>query len=224
MSFLLPIRLAFPTCPRALWSGRTRDYRPATTMANYALLTADMPARIGLRLRRAFVANVPMRTLLGSLSAVTYPVLYSSPLRGFAGAPAHSVFCFAFSPQQANTALSRDPDLRALQGLGSSETSLQSAAQNAAQTSFGPSRKQTFVLGAGPSLGFAQCDRATTGNSTNGDTIMYQNKVTLIGFLGSNPEARTNSAESASQPSRWRPSPPTRRMASTSRTPNGIVA
>jgi len=27
------------------------------------------------------------------------------------------------------------------------------------------------------------------------ETIMYQNKVTLIGFLGSNPEARTNSAD-----------------------------
>src|SRR5208337_1897143 len=28
-------------------------------------------------------------------------------------------------------------------------------------------------------------------NSTNGDTLMYQNKVTLIGFLGNNPEVRT---------------------------------
>src|SRR6202034_2528049 len=32
-------------------------------------------------------------------------------------------------------------------------------------------------------------------NSTNGDTLMYQNKVTLIGFLGSNPEARTNNPD-----------------------------
>jgi len=34
--------------------------------------------------------------------------------------------------------------------------------------------------------------RATTGKTTNGDTIIYQNKVILIGFVGSNPEVRTN--------------------------------
>src|SRR5258708_24295804 len=34
--------------------------------------------------------------------------------------------------------------------------------------------------------------QARSGNSTNGDTIMYQNKVTLIGFLGSDAEVRTN--------------------------------
>src|ERR1700674_3320038 len=37
--------------------------------------------------------------------------------------------------------------------------------------------------------------RPRSGDSTNGDTIMYQNKVTLIGFLGSNPEARTNNPD-----------------------------
>jgi single-strand DNA-binding protein len=30
------------------------------------------------------------------------------------------------------------------------------------------------------------------GEFTNGDTIMYQNKATLIGFLGSNPQVRTS--------------------------------
>ena len=53
---------------------------------------------------------------------------------------------------------------------------------------------------------------------------MYQNKVTLIGFLGSNPEARTANNGSFSDTSRWQPSPPTRRTTSTSRTPNGTVA
>jgi single-strand DNA-binding protein len=33
--------------------------------------------------------------------------------------------------------------------------------------------------------------RAGSGNSTNGDRIMYQNKVNLIGFLGSDAEVRT---------------------------------
>ena len=34
--------------------------------------------------------------------------------------------------------------------------------------------------------------QARSGNSTNGDTLMYQNKVTLIGFLGSDAEVRSN--------------------------------
>jgi single-strand DNA-binding protein len=33
--------------------------------------------------------------------------------------------------------------------------------------------------------------RAGSGNSTNGDEIMYQNRVNLIGFLGSDAEVRT---------------------------------
>src|SRR5271156_3749052 len=38
--------------------------------------------------------------------------------------------------------------------------------------------------------------RARSGNSTNGDTTMYQNKVTLIGFLGNDAEVRTNNNRS----------------------------
>ena len=53
---------------------------------------------------------------------------------------------------------------------------------------------------------------------------MYQNKVTLIGFLGSNPEVRTANNGSFSDTLRWQPSPPTRRTTSTFRTPNGTVA
>jgi single-strand DNA-binding protein len=34
------------------------------------------------------------------------------------------------------------------------------------------------------------------GEFTNGDTIMYQNKATLIGFLGSNPQVRTSNDRS----------------------------
>src|ERR1700677_1651753 len=48
-------------------------------------------------------------------------------------------------------------------------------------------------LGAGPSrLAPPGVTRARSGNSTNGDTTMYQNKVTLIGFLGNDAEVRTN--------------------------------
>src|SRR6202046_2568583 len=38
--------------------------------------------------------------------------------------------------------------------------------------------------------------RASSGNSTNGDTTMYQNKVTLIGFLGNDAEVRSNNDRS----------------------------
>ena len=47
-------------------------------------------------------------------------------------------------------------------------------------------------LGAGPTrLASPGVTQARSGNSTNGDTIMYQNKVTLIGFLGSDAEVRS---------------------------------
>src|ERR1700677_3788467 len=52
-------------------------------------------------------------------------------------------------------------------------------------------------LGAGPSrLAPPGVTRARSGNSTNGDTTMYQNKVTLIGFLGNDAEVRTNNNRS----------------------------
>src|ERR1700721_3229664 len=52
-------------------------------------------------------------------------------------------------------------------------------------------------LGAGPSrLAPPGVTRARSGNSTNGDTTMYQNKVTLIGFLGNDAEVHTNNNRS----------------------------
>src|ERR1700683_4684273 len=52
-------------------------------------------------------------------------------------------------------------------------------------------------LGAGPSrLAPPGGPRARSGNSTNGDTTMYQNKVTLIGFLGNDAEVRSNNNRS----------------------------
>ena len=107
---------------------------------------------IGLRLRRAFVANVPMTTLLGACLPLCIPSFTRSPLRGLSGARRHSVFCFAFSPQQANTALARDPDLRAPSGSRFLPKQVcKSTAQNAAQTSFGPlPESRPSALGAGP--------------------------------------------------------------------------
>ena len=52
----------------------------------------------------------------GACLPLCIPSFTRSPLRGLSGARRHSVFCFAFSPQQANTALAGDPDLRAPSG------------------------------------------------------------------------------------------------------------
>jgi hypothetical protein len=53
---------------------------------------------------------------------------------------------------------------------------------------------------------------------------MYQNKVTLIGFLGATQKLAPTAQTSASRLFRCQPSPPTRRTASMSRTRNGTVA
>jgi single-strand DNA-binding protein len=56
-----------------------------------------------------------------------------------------------------------------------------------------PPRKQPFGTWEPGPLAWLRpvCPEHQRTNSTNGDTLMYQNKVTLIGFLGSNPEVRT---------------------------------
>src|SRR5271169_5097745 len=124
-------------------------------MANCALFTADMPVRIGLRLRRAFVTDVPMRTLLGSLSAVMYPVFYSVTASGSFGRPAALGLLLRFLTPASQHRACRGP--RVARPFGVSvppETSLQSAAQNAAQTSFGPlPESRPSALGAGPLAG-----------------------------------------------------------------------
>ena len=149
--FLLLIRLTFPTCLGAEWSVRTRASRRATAVADYALLTADMPARIALQLRRTSAANVQMRTLLWSVSAVMYPVFCSVTASG---------------PFRRPAALGLL--LRILRPFGVSvppKTSLQTTAKGAAQTSFGPRpESRPSALGSrAHSLGSAQCDPINNG-------------------------------------------------------------
>jgi len=49
----------------------------------------------------------------------------------------------------------------------------------------------------GPSLGFARCDPSKMRElQQNGDEIMYQNKVSLIGFLGGDAEVRNANSRS----------------------------
>src|SRR5208337_1978951 len=108
------------------------------------------------------------------------PSFARSQLRGLSCARRHSVFCFALRAPSGSRFLPKqvwEPRQKTPRKLLS-----------------GPSQKADLRhLGAGPTRQASpSVTRATTGNSTNGDTIMYQNKVTLIGFVGSNPEVRTN--------------------------------
>ena len=156
---MLLIRLAFPTCPRAWWSRRTRAFRRATTVANCALLTADMPARIALQLRRTSAASVQMTTLLWSVSAVMYPVFCSVTASG---------------PFRRPAALGLL--LRIARPFGVSvppKTSLRTTAKNAAQTSFGPlPESRPSALGSrAHSLSSAQCDPSNNGRIQQTETL-----------------------------------------------------
>ena len=63
-----------------------------------------------------------------------------------------------------------------------------------------------------------------TGNTTQTEiTTMYQNKVTLIGFTRQRRRSPLQRQPQLHQLFRWQPRAPTRRRASTSRTPNGTV-
>src|SRR5208282_5104074 len=136
-----------------------------------------------------------MKTLLWGVSAVMYPVFYSVTASGpFRRPAALGLLLRVFTPASQHRAC-RGPRFSRPFGVSvPPKRSLQNASQNAAQTSFGPLPEcRPSTLGAGPTRQASpSVTRATTGNSTTGDTIMYQNKVTLIGFVGSNPEVRTN--------------------------------
>jgi single-strand DNA-binding protein len=100
-----------------------------------------------------------------------------------------------FHPSKPTPGLPGAPISAPLRGLGSSQNKFAIGGPKRRPNFFrAPPRKQTFGLGSRVhSLGFAQCDPSNNGNfNKRRHTIMYQNKVTLIGFVGSNPEVRTN--------------------------------
>jgi single-strand DNA-binding protein len=104
---------------------------------------------------------------------------------------------FGASPTPGG-ACSSASHLAPLPGLGSAQNNSANHGQEGrANFSRAPPRKQTsgtWEPGPFAWLGSVRPDQQRE-NSTNGDTFMYQNKVTLIGFLGSNPEARTNNPD-----------------------------
>ncbi len=59
-----------------------KSYSTATTLANYALLTADIPPPIALQLWGHSVANVQMTTLSWRVRAVMHPVIRSVIISG----------------------------------------------------------------------------------------------------------------------------------------------
>jgi hypothetical protein len=155
---MLLIRLAFPTCSRVWWSRRTRAFRRATMVANCTLLTAEMPTRIAVRLRRTSAASVQMRTLLWSVSAIMYPVFCSVTASG---------------PFRRPAALGLL--LRIARPFGVSvppKTSLRTTAKNASQTSFGPlPESRPSALGSrAHSLGSALCDPINNGKIQQTET------------------------------------------------------
>jgi len=137
----------------------TRAFRRTTTVANFALLAADIPARIALHLRRTSAANVRMKTLLWHVSAVMYPVFCSVTASG---------------PFRRPAALGLL--LRVARPFGVSvppKTSLRTTAKNASQTSFGPlPESRPSALGSrAHSLSSAQCDPSNNGRIQQTETL-----------------------------------------------------
>src|ERR1700730_4518510 len=89
--------------------------------------------------------------------------------------------------------------LASLRGLGSSQNKFANHGKERRANFFrAPPRKQTFgTWEPGPLAKLHPvCPEQQRANSTNGDTLMYQNKVTLIGFLGSDPQVRASNNRS----------------------------
>src|SRR5581483_2833427 len=148
---------------------------------------------------------------LRAFRLVSRPLL-GITLRGLSGALRHGVAL-----------------LRLRRPCGVSEpprTSLKTAAKDAAQTSSGPHQESTpWHLGAGPTRSLARwVTRAGYGNFNETEiTPCTRTKSPSSDSLAAMPKfAPTTTA--ASPLSRWQPSPPTRRTASTSSTPNGTAA
>ena len=156
---MLLIRLAFSTCPRAWCCRRTLPRRHSTTVPIHALLAADMPARIGLLLRRTSAANVQMKALLWNVSAVMYPVFCSVTASGPIRRPATLGLLLRIARPFAVTVPPK--------------TSLKTTAKNAAQTSSGPlPESRPSALGSrAHSLSSAQCDPSNNGRIQQTETL-----------------------------------------------------
>ena len=114
-------------------------------------------------------------------SSASYPVLCSGSRFGAYPAPCGSAsFCFGFA---------------APAGHGSSQNKFEGSGKERRSNFFrAPPRKHSLALGSrAHSLASPSVTRAGYGKFNETEiTTMYQNKVTLIGFLGNDAEVRTN--------------------------------
>ena len=106
----------------------------------------------------------------------------------------------ASGPNRRPAARRRSASLAApFQGLGSSQKKFENRGKEHRANFFrAPPRKHSLALGSRAlSLALPCVTRAGYGNfNETENTTMYQNKVTLIGFLGNDAEVRTNNDRS----------------------------
>ncbi len=138
----------------------------ATGQGRNRSLKGPVPTRMSCGLDELLHAEELRLTSVQWISAVPFPVLYSGSRFGAKPAPGGSaLFCFGYAALRVTVSSFAGPSANA--ELGTWEP--------------------------GPLARFARCDpsRIREINETE-ITTMYQNKVTLIGFLGNDAEVRTN--------------------------------
>ena len=145
------------SCP--VESGEQEPFDAQLRWRIASFLRRTCPLESQLRLRRTSAANVQMRTLLWSVSAVMYPVFCSVTASGPFRRPAALGLLLRISRPFG---VSVPP-----------KTSLRTTAKNASQTSFGPlPESRPSALGSrAHSLGSAQCDPSNNGRIQQTETL-----------------------------------------------------
>lgn len=120
----------------------------------------------------------------------SYPVLESVTASRLFMRPAALGLLLWLTTPSRNDRVPGTPDLRHPLGFGSSQ---KLCAGSASANFSGPAEKADLrPWEHGPSLGFALCDPIQIGKINETEApVMYQNKVNLIGFLGSDAEVHT---------------------------------
>ena len=141
---------------------------------------------VAVRIDAAFWANSACRDAKGDFGiSGSLPFRIPSSTRDHASGPIRR------PAARRRSALTTPP----FQGLGSSQNKFESCGKQRHSNFFrAPPRKHSLALGSrAHSLASLGVTRAGYGKFNETEiTTMYQNKVTLIGFLGNDAEVRTN--------------------------------